>query len=41
MKETLLVSKVLPIVGASHYFGAGSDLSLLNQAYDFSSQPEV
>ena len=40
-KEHLLVSKVLPIFGTSYYFCACSDLSLLYEAYDFSSQSEV
>jgi hypothetical protein len=35
------VSKVLPIFGTSYYFCACSDVSLLYEAYDFSSQSEV
>ena len=41
IKEHLLVSKALPIFLAPHYFCACSDLSLLCEAYDFSSQSEV
>jgi hypothetical protein len=40
-KEHLLVSKALPVLGASYYFCACSDLSLLYEVYDFSSQAEV
>jgi hypothetical protein len=40
-KEHLLVSKVLPIFLTPHYFCACSDLSLLCEAYDFSSQSEA
>ena len=40
-KEHLLVSKALPIFLAPHYFCACSDLSLLCEAYDFSSHSEV
>jgi hypothetical protein len=39
-KEHLLVSKALPIFRASYYFCACSDLSLLYEAYDLSSQSE-
>ncbi len=37
-KEHLLVSKALPIFLAPHYFCACSDLSLLCEAYDLSTQ---
>ena len=40
-KEPLLVSKALPIFRTPYYFCAYSDLSLLYEAYDFSSQSEV
>jgi hypothetical protein len=40
VKEHLLVSKALPIFRASYYFCACSDLSLLYEAYDLSSQSE-
>jgi hypothetical protein len=40
-KEHLLVSKALPIFWAPHYFCACSDLSLLCEAYDFSTHSEV
>jgi hypothetical protein len=40
-KKLLLVSEALPIFGASYYFCACSDLSLLYEAYDFSSHSEV
>jgi hypothetical protein len=40
-KEHLLVSKALPIFRTPYYFCAYSDLSLLYEAYDFSSQSEV
>ena len=40
-EKLLLVSKVLPIFGTWYYFCACSDLSLLYEAYDFSSQSEV
>ena len=39
-KEHLLVSKALPIFWAPHYFCACSDLSLLYEAYNFSSQAD-
>jgi hypothetical protein len=35
------VSKVLPIFRTPYYFRACSDLSLLYEAYHFSSQSEV
>ncbi len=34
------MSKLLPIFRASYYFSALGDLSLLYEAYDFSSQAE-
>ena len=40
-EEHLLVSKALPIFRTPYYFCAYSDLSLLYEAYDFSSQSEV
>lgn len=40
-EEHLLVSKALPIFLPPHYFSACSDVSLLYEAYDFSSQSEV
>ena len=40
-KEHLLVSKVLPIFGTSYYFCACSNVSLLYEAYDLSSQSEA
>jgi hypothetical protein len=39
-KEHLLVSKALSIFGTSYYLCACSDLSLLYEGYDFSSQSE-
>ena len=41
IKEPLLASKALPVLGASYYFCACSDLSLLDEVYDFSAQAEV
>ena len=35
------MSNALPIFGTSYYFGACSGLSVLYQAYDFSSQSEA
>ncbi len=40
MKEHILVSTALPIFGASYNFCACSDLSLLYEAYNFSSQAD-
>jgi hypothetical protein len=40
-KEHLLEGKALPVLGAPRYFCTCSDLSLLYEAYDFSSQAEV
>jgi hypothetical protein len=40
-EEQLLVSKVLPIFRGSRYFCAYSDLTLLYEAYDYSSLPKV
>ena len=40
-KEHLLVSKALPTFRASYYFCACSDVTLLYEAYDVSSQSEV
>ena len=40
-KEHSLVSNALPIFGTSYYFCVCSDLSLLYEAYEFSSQSEV
>ena len=40
-EEHLLVSKALSIFRASYYFCARSDVTLLYEAYDFSSQSEV
>ena len=37
----LRASKALPVFRAACYFCAHSDLTLLNEAYDFSSQSEV
>jgi len=40
-KEHLLLSEVLAIFRTSYYFCACSDLSLLYEAYDFSSHSEI